>query len=85
MYVPVACSFLNGSTIAKYRSADSAVSVNTDTPILTSFAASDTRQTVAPHGQDSTVYTMDVNGTHVMITRRSASARERMYLKEMTI
>lgn len=56
--------------------------MNTDTPILTSLAASDTRQTVSPHGQDSTVYTMDVNGTQIIITNKSASANERMYLKQ---
>lgn len=67
--------------MAKYLSADKAVRVNTDTPMLTSFAASDTRQTVAPQGHDSTVYTIEVKGTHVMITRRSAKASERMYLE----
>lgn len=82
MYEPVACSFLNGSTIAKYLSAESAVRVNTDTPILTSLAASDTLQTVSPQGQDSKVYTIDVNGTQVMMTRRSARARESMYLEK---
>lgn len=81
LYKPVAWSFLKGSTIAKYLSADRAVRVNTDTPILTSLAASDTLQTVSPHGQDSTVYTIDVNGTQVMMTRRSARAKERIYLE----
>lgn len=78
----MACNFLNGSTIAKYLSAESAVRVNTDTPMLTSFALSDTLQTVSPHGHDSKVYTIDVNGTQVMMTRRSARARERMYLEK---
>lgn len=49
--------------------------------MLTSLAVSDTLQTVAPHGHDSSVYTMEVNGTHVIMTRRSASARDRMYLE----
>lgn len=48
--------------------------------MLTSLAASETRQTVEPHGQDSSVYTIDVKGTQVMITRRSANASDKIYL-----
>lgn len=77
---PVAWSFLKGSTIAKNRSADKAVRVNTDTPIDISLMVSDNLQTASPQGQESTVYTVDVNGTHVIITSRSAKANDKIYL-----
>lgn len=54
-YLPVACNFFNGSTIAKNLSADSAVKVNTDTPIDMSLAVSDNLQISSPQGQESTV------------------------------
>lgn len=64
--------------MAKKRFAESAVSVNTDTPTEMSFAVSDILQINSPHGQDSTVYIIDVNGTLVRITSRSASAKDKM-------
>lgn len=51
-----------------YLSADSAVSVNTETPMEISFTHSEYLQTVTPHGHDSIVYKIDVNGTQVTIT-----------------
>lgn len=42
-----------GFTMAQYLSALRAVSVNTDTPIDTSFANSDTLQMSSPYGHDS--------------------------------
>lgn len=63
-----------------YLSALNAVSVNTDTPMETSLVASLSLHMSSPYGQDSTVYTVDVNGTHVMITNRSPSARLSMYV-----
>lgn len=74
------CNFRKGLTIAQYRSADSAVSVKTDTPIETSFADSVIRHNIAPHGHDSNVYTIDASGTQIKITNRSASANEKIYL-----
>ena len=53
--IPVAWSFRRGSTIAKNRSAESAVRVNTETPIDMSLAHSDTLQSNRPKGQDSRV------------------------------
>jgi hypothetical protein len=41
--------------MAKNRSADNAVSVNTDTPMEISLAVSETLQIASPHGHDSTV------------------------------
>lgn len=68
--------------MAKNRSLDKAVNVNTDTPIDTSFTNSDIVQMVLPHGHDSNVYTSDTNGTDVTMTSKSASANDRMYLKD---
>lgn len=67
--------------MAQYRSADSAVSVKTDTPMLMSFPVSDILQMVSPHGHDSRVYITDTKGTQISITSKSASARENMYLQ----
>lgn len=55
--------------------------MNTETPIEISFAVSEILQTAVPQGYDSTVYIIDINGTQVTITSRSARDRERMYLK----
>lgn len=55
--------------------------MNTETPIEMSFANSVTRQSVPPHGHDSNVYTIDVNGTQISITSKSASASESIYLE----
>lgn len=70
-----------GSTMAKNRSADKAVKVKTDTPTDISLAVSETLQINSPHGHDSTVYTTEVKGTLVIITNKSAKARDKMYLK----
>lgn len=75
------CNFRNGLTMAQYRSADRAVKVKTDTPMDTSFADSVMRHNNAPHGHDSSVYTIEANGTHIKITSKSANASENMYLK----
>lgn len=64
--------------MAKKRSAERAVNVNTDTPMENSLPVSESLQMSSPHGHDSTVYTVDVKGTVVTITRRSAMAKERM-------
>lgn len=48
--------------------------------MLTSLAASDILHISSPHGQDSKVYIMETNGTQMRITRRSARAKEKMYL-----
>lgn len=79
------CSFRNGFTIAQYLSADNAVSVNTETPIDISFALSVIRHSAEPQGHDSKVYTSDANGTHIIITSRSANANENIYLKKSNI
>lgn len=55
IYLPCAWNFLNGSTMAKYRSPESAVSVKTETPIDTSLINSDNMQRKLPHGHESTV------------------------------
>lgn len=68
--------------MAQYLSAERAVRVNTDTPIEISLAVSDNLHTNVPQGQDSRVYTKDVKGTQVMMTSKSASANEKMYLKQ---
>lgn len=81
-YLPCPWNFLNGSTMAKNRSLDSAVNVNTDTPIDTSFTNSDIVQIVLPHGHDSNVQTTDTNGTDVMMTSKSANANDRIYLEK---
>lgn len=65
---PVAWSFLMGSTMAKKRSAERAVRVKTDTPMEMSLAHSDTLHSIRPNGQESSTYTVKVNGTHVSIT-----------------
>ena len=59
-----------GSTIAKKRSAERAVSVNTETPTEMSLAHSETLQSISPNGHESSTYTVNVNGTHVRITCR---------------
>lgn len=76
----ITCSFRSGFTMAQYRSADKAVNVNTDTPIDISFAHSVIRHNADPHGHDSSVYNSDANGTHMIITNKSANANENMYL-----
>lgn len=48
-------SFLIGSTIAKYRSADKAVKVNTETPIDRSLINSENLHTTSPYGHESTI------------------------------
>lgn len=68
--------------MAKNRSLDNAVNVKTDTPIETSFTNSDSVHMYSPHGHESTVYTIDTNGTEVTMTSRSANASDRMYLKK---
>lgn len=68
--------------MAKNRSLDKAVSVNTETPIDTSFTNSDIVQMVLPHGHDSKVYTTDTNGTDVTMTSKSANANDSMYLEQ---
>lgn len=50
-----------------------------------SFTVSDNLQSATPQGQYSTVYTIDVNGTQVIITNKSANANDRMYLKQENI
>lgn len=55
--------------------------MNTDTPIDISLAHSVTRHSADPHGHESNVYIKDVNGTHMMITSKSANANEKMYLR----
>lgn len=82
IYLPWPWNFRNGSTIAKNRSLDKAVNVNTDTPIDTSFTNSDIVQIVLPHGHDSNVYISDTNGTDVTMTSKSANANDRMYLED---
>lgn len=67
--------------MAKYRSPDNAVSVKTDTPIETSLKNSESVQSTLPQGHESTVYTVDVSGTEVTITSKSAKAKEKIYLK----
>lgn len=52
-----------GSTIAKNRSPDNAVRVNTDTPIDKSLKNSDILQINSPQGHESTMKTADVKGT----------------------
>ena len=74
-------NFFMGSTMAKNLSAESAVRVNTDTPIDMSWAVSESLHMSSPHGHDSTVYTTDVNGTLVINTSKSPSAKDNMYLK----
>lgn len=64
--------------MAQYRSADRAVRVNTETPMDMSFTVSDNLQSAVPQGQYSTVYTIEVNGTQVNITSKSASASDNM-------
>lgn len=73
-------SFRIGSTMAKQRSADNAVNVKTETPIERSLINSENLQTTTPYGHDSTVYTVDVNGTQKKTTRISPKAKEQMYL-----
>lgn len=48
-------SFLIGSTIAKYLSADKAVKVNTDTPTDKSLMNSENLHTTNPYGHESTI------------------------------
>lgn len=79
------CNRLSGLTTAQYLSTDKAVRVNTETPMEMFLDISDTLHTQTPHGHDSTVYRIEVNGTQVKITRRSANAREKMYLKKNRI
>lgn len=81
LYSPCALNFLSGSTIAKNRSLDNAVNVKTDTPIDTSFTNSDIIHIDSPHGHEATVYTIETNGTVVIITNKSAKASDKMYLK----
>lgn len=38
------------------------------------------RHNAEPHGHDSSVYSSDANGTHIIITSKSANANENMYL-----
>lgn len=76
------CNLRRGLTMAQYLSADRAVSVKTDTPMLMSLADSETLHTTTPHGHDSTVYRIEVKGMTVMMTSRSAKASEKMYLKK---
>lgn len=71
--------------MAQYLSADRAVNVNTDTPMLTSLAVSDILQISSPQGQDSSVYMTETNGTQMRITNRSASAKEKMYLTKKIV
>lgn len=71
--------------MAKNLSADNAVSVKIDTPMDMSLAVSEILQISSPHGHDSMVYTIDVKGTLVIRTRRSANANERIYLKKKQI
>ncbi len=73
-------SFLIGSTIAKYRSAERAVNVKTETPMETSLINSENLQTNSPYGQLSTVYTVEVKGTQNRMTRRSPTAKLTIYL-----
>lgn len=54
-YLPCAWNLRSGSTMAKNRSLDKAVNVNTETPIETSLTNSDIVQMVLPHGHDSNV------------------------------
>lgn len=71
-------SFRKGLTMAKYRSPERAVSVKTETPTEMSLANSVRRQRVLPIGEDSVVYTISANGTQIIITSRSAKAKEKM-------
>lgn len=64
--------------MAKYRSPERAVSVKTETPTEMSLANSVRRQRVLPIGEDSVVYTISANGTQIIITSRSAKAKEKM-------
>lgn len=75
------CNLRNGFTMAQYRSTDSAVNVKTETPMEISLADSVMRHSQLPHGHDSNVYTNDASGTQMMMTNRSASASENMYLE----
>lgn len=77
-HLPCAWNFRNGSTMAKNRSLDKAVNVNTETPMETSLTNSDIVQMVLPHGHDSSVYTNETNGTEVTINSKSASASDKM-------
>lgn len=52
-----------GSTIAKNRSPERAVRVNTETPIDRSLKNSDALQMNSPHGHDGCMKIADVNGT----------------------
>jgi hypothetical protein len=66
--------------MAKYLSADRAVRVNTDTPMLRSLMNSENLQTNSPYGQDSIVYRVDVKGTQKRMTQRSPTAKDTIYL-----
>lgn len=55
IHLPCPWNLRSGSTIAKNRSLDKAVNVNTDTPIDTSFTNSDIVHIILPHGHDSNV------------------------------
>lgn len=67
--------------MAQYLSADKAVNVKTDTPMERLFTVSDNLHMPTPQGQYSTVYKIEVKGTQVNITKRSASAKDKMYLE----
>ena len=67
--------------MAKNRSPDSAVSVNTDTPIETSLINSEKVQSSPPQGHESSVQMTDVSGTVVTINNKSANANDKMYLQ----
>lgn len=54
--------------------------MNTETPMEMSLVASLSLHISSPYGHDSTVYTVDVNGTHVIMTNRSPRARLSMYV-----
>lgn len=54
-YSPCAWNLRSGSTMAKNRSLDKAVRVNTETPMDTSLTNSDIVHMVLPHGHDSSV------------------------------
>ena len=74
-----------GSIMAKYRSADRAVNVKTDTPMETSLINSENLQTSRPYGQDSTVYTVEVKGTQKRMTSRSPTAKLQIYLPPILV
>lgn len=68
--------------MAKNLSAERAVRVKMETAMDISLTVSDSLQMSWPHGHESTVYTMDVKGTLVIITNKSANASDNMYLEK---